>query len=137
MLKRLLRRMPVVAVAAALAVVVTGCGLPSDYPEPSGDITTLMPGWERFFNIKWNAEPEHDGKRDIDGYVYSTYGEYAKEMRLLVQARDTSSNVIDERIVWVPAGVGGFGRTYFDAGKLAAADHYTLSVWDYTINQAP
>jgi hypothetical protein len=137
MLKRMFTRMPAMAVAAALAAVVAGCGITTEYTVPSGVITTLMPGWERFFSVKWTAEPERGGTRDIDGYISNTYGEYASQVRLLVQARDASNAVVDQKIVWVPFGVGGFGRTYFDAGKLPAADHYEVSVWDYTFNQAP
>jgi hypothetical protein len=107
-----------------------------EYPKPFGSATTLIPGWERFFTLRWTAEPEHGGSRRLDGYVYSRYGEYAADMRLLVQARDASDAVVDQRIVWVPAGVGGFGRAYFDAGHLPAADHYQVFVWDYRLIQA-
>jgi hypothetical protein len=120
-----------------VAVVLAGCAAVSmEYPKPFGSATTLIPGWERFFTLRWTAEPEHGGSRRLDGYVYSRYGEYAADMRLLVQARDASDAVVDQRIVWVPAGVGGFGRAYFDAGHLPAADHYQVFVWDYRLIQA-
>jgi hypothetical protein len=107
-----------------------------EYPKPFGSATTLIPGWERYFTLQWTAEPEHQASRRLDGYVYNRYGEYAADVRLLVQARDASDAVVDQRIVWVPAGVGGFGRAYFDAGKLPAADHYQVFVWDYRLIQA-
>jgi hypothetical protein len=37
--------------------------------------------------------------------------------------------------VWGPAGVGGFGRAYFNVRNLPAADHYLVSVWDYRLIQ--
>ena len=120
-----------------VTVVLAGCAAVSmEYPKPFGSATTLIPGWERFFTLRWTAEPEHGGSRRLDGYVYSRYGEYAADMRLLVQARDASDAVVEQRIVWVPAGVGGFGRAYFDAGHLPAADHYQVFVWDYRLIQA-
>ena len=119
-----------------VAVVLAGCAaVTMEYPKPYGSMTTLIPGWERYFRLQWAAEPEHRGSRRLDGYVYNRYGEYAADVRLLVQARDASDAVVDQRIVWVPAGVGGFGRAYFDAGHLPPADHYQVFVWDYRLIQ--
>jgi len=119
-----------------IAIVLTGCGLATHYPVPSGSMTTLMPGWERFFTLEWTVESEHEGSRLLDGYIYNRYGEYATDIRLLVQSLDASGGVVDQRIVWAPAGAGGFGRAYFDVRHLPAADHYQVFVWDYRIIQA-
>jgi hypothetical protein len=100
-------------------------------------MTTLIPGWDRHFTLQWTVEPERDGGRRIDGYVYSRYGEYAADMRLLVQALDASDRVVGQRVAWLPGGgVGGFGRAYFDVRHLPASDHYQVFVWDYRIIQA-
>jgi hypothetical protein len=119
-----------------IAVVLTACGLTTHYPVPSGPMTTLIPGWERYFSIEWTVEPEQQGSRRLDGYVFNQYGEYAADVRLLVQALDASGAVVDQRIVWGPIGVGGFGRAYFDVRHLPAADHYQVFVWDYRRIQA-
>jgi hypothetical protein len=119
-----------------IAVVLAGCGLTLEYPAPSGPMTTLIPGWERYFTLQWNAEPEREGTRRVDGYVTSTYGEFAADLRLLVQARDASDAVVAARIVPVPTGVGGFGRAYFDVRHMPAADHYQVFVWDYRLIQS-
>src|SRR5438093_6873877 len=87
-----------------IAVVLTACGLTTHYPAPSGPMTTLIPGWERFFTIQWTVEPEREGSRRLDGYVYHHYGEYAADLRLLVQSLDASGRVVDQRIIWVPGG---------------------------------
>ncbi len=118
-----------------IAIVLTACGLTTHYPAPSGPMTTLIPGWERFFTIQWTVEPEREGSRRLDGYVYHHYGEYAADLRLLVQSLDASGGVVDQRIIWVPGGVGGFGRAYFDVRHLPASAHYQVFVWDYHLIQ--
>jgi len=120
-----------------LALVLSGYAPGAHAAVPSGSITTLMPGWERFFTIQWTVSSERAGSRELDGYVANQYGHYAREMRLLVRSLDASGAVIDQRIVWMPTGVGGFGRAYFDVRHLPAADHYRVDVWDYSINEAP
>jgi hypothetical protein len=112
-------------------VALTACGLATRYPIPSGGTTTLIPGWERYFALQWTVEAGRGGSRSLDGYIVNRYGEYAADVRLLVQALDASGTVIDQRIVWGPTGVGGFGRAYFDVRNLPAADHYQVFVWDY------
>jgi len=122
--------------AGLLAVALAGCGLTTYCPIDSTATTTLIPGWERYFTVEWTAGPEHGGVRRIDGYVYNRYGEYAADVRLLVQSLDASGNVVGQRVVWGPTGVGGFGRAYFDVRSLPAADHYHVFVWDYRLIQA-
>ncbi len=118
-----------------IAIVLTACGLTTHYPAPSGPMTTLIPGWERFFTIQWTVEPEREGSRRLDGYVYHHYGEYAADLRLLVRSLDASGGVVDQRIIWVQGGVGGFGRAYFDVRHLPASAHYQVFVWDYRLIQ--
>ena len=132
----MMRSISAVVRVGLVAVVLAGCAaVTMEYPKPYGSMTTLIPGWERYFTLQWTAEPEHRGSRRLDGYVYNRYGEYAADVRLLVQARDSSDAIVDQRIVWIPAGVGGFGRAYFDAGHLPPADHYQVFVWDYRLIQ--
>ena len=119
-----------------IVVALAGCGLALEYPAPTGPMTTLMPGWERYFTLQYTAVPERDGSREVDGYVVSQYVDYAADLRILVQARDASDAVVAQRIIPVFPGVGGFGRTYFDARHLPAADHYQVFVWDYRIIQS-
>ena len=122
--------------AALIVVALAGCGLAMQYPAPSGSMSTLIPGWERYFRLQWTAEPEGDGSRRVDGYVTSTYGDYAADLRLLVQGRDASDAIVAQRIVPVLTGVGGFGRAYFDVRHMPAADHYQVFVWDYRLIQS-
>ena len=132
----MLPRILATARVGAIVMILTGCGLTAHYPVPSGSMTTLMPGWEQFFSLEWTVGAEREGSRQLDGYILNRYGEYATDIRLLVQSLDASGHVLDQRIVWVPAGAGGFGRAYFDVRHLPASDHYQVFVWDYRIIQA-
>ena len=125
------------AVLLALTVVATtACGTTSTYLTPSGSTTTLMQGWDHWFKLDWSVESEPDGGKRIRGYITNEHGESAEPVRLLAQALDASDAVVGQRIAWVPEGVGGFERAYFEISHLPAADHYRVSVWDYSFLQA-
>jgi hypothetical protein len=98
--------------------------------------TTLTAGWERHFSFEWAAAEQGQGSRKVAGYVYNHHGEYAITLRVLAQAVDAGGAVVDQRIAYVPGGVGGFGRAYFEVPNLPATPSYRLSVWDYTWFQA-
>lgn len=131
----MLRRMLTLIGVTLLATLATGCAVATYDAGSTASLTTLIPGWERYFAIEWAATPEPGGSRRLDGYIFNRYGEYAADVRLLVQALDTSGAVVDQRVVWGPTGVGGFGRAYFNVRNLPAADHYRVSVWDYRLIQ--
>ena len=101
-------------------------------PPLSSTATTLMYGWERYFTIEWAADADRNGARRVTGYVYNVKGEYALDMRVLAQALDASGTVVGQRIAFVPGGVGGLGRVYFEVPNLPVASTYRVSVWDYT-----
>ena len=119
-----------------IAVVTAACGTTSHSLTPSSSVTTLMAGWEHHFTLDWTVEPEQGAARTLRGYVYSKYGGAAEPVRLLGQALDPSGVVLGQRIAWVPAGVGGFGRAYFEVPHLPLADKYRVTVWDYTFMQS-
>lgn len=112
---------------AACAHLGTGAS-----PPLSSTATTLMYGWERYFTIEWAADADRNGARRVTGYVYNQKGEYALDMRVLAQALDASGTVVGQRIAFVPGGVGGLGRVYFEVPNLPVASAYRVSVWDYT-----
>ena len=119
-----------------VAVAVISCGAVSSYLTPSGSTTTLMAGWEHRFTVDWSADPESGGGRRIRGYVTSQHGEYADRLRLLAQALDASGAVVGQKIVYVPAGIAGFQRAYFEILSVPSSDHYRVSVWDYSLLQS-
>jgi len=99
--------------------------------------TTLMAGWERHFSIEWAATEQGPNVRKVNGYVSSQHGEFATHLRVLAQAIDSGGDVIGQRIAYIPGGVGGFGRGYFEVPNLPASPNYRVSVWDYSWFQAP
>jgi hypothetical protein len=128
-----LRGFVVVARWGLIAAALAACGSGSSYLTPSGSNTTLMAGWERKFTLEWNVEPDPGGAQRIRGYISSQYGQTASQVRVLAQALDPSGAVIAQRIAWVPSRVVGFGRSYVEIPNLPRADHYKVTVWDYTI----
>ncbi len=123
------------ACLALIAVAVPAGWAAGGHLTPSASTTTLMAGWEQKFKLDWTVETEPGGTHRIRGYVVSQYGQHADPLRVLGQALDTSGAVVGQRIAWVPGGVAGFGRTYFEIPSLPSADNYRVTVWDYSIVQ--
>ena len=129
-----------VVTLARLGLIVaslTACGIAGGYLSPPGSTITLMAGWEHRFTLEWAVDPEQGQLRRVRGYIYSRYGEAAEPVRILAQALDSSGAVVGQRIAWVPGGVNGFQRAYFEVAQLPLAATYRVSVWDYTLLQNP
>jgi hypothetical protein len=120
----------------SIVAVAAACAGPGAAPPLTMRATTLTTGWEQHFTIEWSASPGANGARRLTGYVHNKHGELVTQMRVLGQALDQSGAVVAQRIAFVPGGVGGFGRAYFEVPNLPAANGYRVSVWDYTWNQA-
>jgi hypothetical protein len=90
-----------------------------------------MYGWESRFGIEWTVEPQTPETRIVQGSVFSR-GTAADRMRVLVQAADASGRPVAQRLVWLPTGVSGAGRGYFEVSGMPTADQYRVTVWDYT-----
>jgi hypothetical protein len=105
-------------------------------PPLSMTATTLTAGWEHHFSFEWTATEQNQTSRKVSGYVYNRKGEFATSLRVLAQAVDAGGAVVGQRIVYVPGGVSGFGRAYFEVPNLPVTASYRLSVWDYTWFQA-
>jgi hypothetical protein len=126
-----------VALLVLAAIGTSACGsMSSPAITPSESTTTLMQGWDHWFKLEWSTEREPGGEARIRGDITNQYGGAAAPLRLLGQALDTSGAVVGQRVVWVPEGIGGYGRAYFEIWHLPAADHYRVSVWDYSFQQA-
>ena len=120
----------------AIVTMTSACAGTGATPPP-GSPTTLMYGWEHHFSIDWAAAEQGQNTRKVSGYVYNQHGEFATHLRVLAQAIDSGGAVVGQRIAYVPGGVGGFGRSYFEVPNLPVAENYRVSVWDYTWLQAP
>ena len=129
-----------IAWAASLGLAALGtsacASMNSPAITPSATTTTLMQGWDHWFKLEWSTDREPGGDTRIRGYITNEYGEAAEPLRLLGQALDASGALVGQRIAWVPEGVGGYERAYFEIRHLPAADHYRVSVWDYSRSQA-
>ena len=128
----------IVGVAALGMIVMSAaaCSALGNHPVPSGPTDTLILGWERHFTLDWSVESTPRQTNRIAGYVTNHYGGYADRMRVLAQAVDASGTVIGKQIAWVPGGVNGFGRAYFEIGDLPPSDRYRVTVWDYDVLQS-
>ena len=116
--------------AAALMLVAAG-GCATAETTPSATVTTLMPGYERFFRIGWEVRPDRDDTRRLSGYVENTYGEAVYRVQLLGQALDGSGGVVGQRLQWVMGAIPGFGRAYYEIPGMPPAEHYRVTVWAY------
>jgi hypothetical protein len=121
---------------ALLTAMCTACAPFGSELPLSMTATTLTAGWEHHFRVEWAAAEQGPNARKVSGYVSNQSGELAINMRVLAQAVDSTGNVVGQRIAFVPGGVGGFGRVYFEVPNLPAAPTYRVSVWDYTWFQA-
>jgi hypothetical protein len=105
---------------------------------PSSTVTTLSPDAERLFSLSWEPIPERDGAHvRLRGYLENLYGETAARVQLLAQALDTSSNVVDQKIEWVPGTVSAFGRVYYEIPNMRAANQYRVTVWAFDRGRGP
>jgi len=96
-----------------------------------------MSGKENHYSIDWIAAEQGQKIQKVCRYVYNQHGEFATHLRVLAQAVDPAGAVVGQRIAYVPGGVGGFGRAYFEVPNLPATAAYRVSIWDYTWFQAP
>lgn len=119
----------------SMILTAAACGVAGSRLTPSATTTTLMIGWEHWFKLDWTVEADPNNARRIRGYVSSQHGQYVESLRILALALDPSGAVVGERITWVPGGVGGLGRAYFEIAQLPAAAQYRVTVWDYSIQE--
>ena len=115
-----------------IATMSAACAGTGAEPPLSMTATTLTAGWEHHFTFEWAAAEQSQSSRTVAGYVYNRNGEFAVSLRVLAQAIDSGGAVVGQRIAFVPGGVGGFGRAYFEVQNLPATASYRVSVWDYT-----
>ena len=123
-----------VILVGAIAALTSGCANIGTGAAPPLSVTdtTLMYGWENYFSIEWAAAQGRNGTQRVTGYIYNNKGEYAVDLRVMAQAVDAAGAVVGQRIAFVPGGVGGLGRVYFEVPNLPVASTYRVSVYDYT-----
>lgn len=122
------RAIPIVAL-----LVLAGCSVG---PMPSASTTTANPAWQHYFKVAYDVQPQGEARK-LSGYLTNEYGVAMKNVRLLVQGLDTTDNVVTQRLAWVPGGVPAFGRSYFEVGRLPAAEKYRVTVWSFDRLETP
>lgn len=129
-----MRTLRLVLLVSVIAMTTGACASLGTGASPplSSTATTLMYGWEHYFTLEWADDQGRNGARRVTGYVYNWKGQYALDMRVLAQAVDASGTVVGQRIAFVPGGVGGLSRAYFEVPNLPVASSYRVSVWDFT-----
>jgi len=129
-----IRRLLSLAVVTLLTLTTSACMTAET--TPSATVTTIDPAATRYFKLEWTAEPHGANARRLDGYIVNTYGVTA-QVQLLAQGLDAQGQVVDWKIDYPVFPVPGYGRSYFNIGPLAAADHYQVTVWSAYFFQAP
>ena len=77
-------------------------------------IEPLVPGWERFFKIDWEAVEMEARRPVVRGYVVNDSPYTVTRMQLLLDALDGSGRVVAQQISWLPGTLPAFSRTYFE-----------------------
>jgi hypothetical protein len=74
----------------------------------------VIQGAEQFFRIESTTT---EGRRGpvVSGYIYSTWGYIAGNVRLIVEGLDAGGQVTSTTLVWVLGTVPNGGRAYFEA----------------------
>lgn len=82
---------------------------------------------ERYFRLEWEVGQARDGRPTVSGQIYNSYGLWAGDVQVLVEALDASGRPVSRTI-----GYGGEvppnGRSYFWVPLPAAGATYRVTV---------
>jgi len=115
------------ALGASLVVALAAVALPG--AAGARELRPLDLGWERNFTVTWDTV-EHKGKPIVEGYVNNISPYDMAAVRVLVDGLDASGRIVDQQISWLPGGLRGGGRAYFEV-PVARADRYQVRVFSY------
>jgi len=113
-------------VLRAIAVVAAGCAPAAG---PSGPLQPLVVGTEQHMTIEWQVTPREQAIV-VWGYVTNRSPYTFDHLRLLVDGLGPDGAILEQRLVWAPGLLGGWGRSYFEA-PMAAAPTYQVRVFSY------
>ena len=88
----------------------------------------LAPASSPGLRIEWTVDTARGPWRPVCGYIYNDTPAAPREVRLLVEGRDSSERLIDSRIVPVLGYIAPWGRTYFCSTATAGAARYSVTV---------
>lgn len=78
--------------------------------------------------IEWSVDSARGKWRALCGYIYNDTAVTSREVRMLVEGRDASEQLIDSRIVPVLGYIAPGGRTYFCSTAATAAARYSVTI---------
>jgi hypothetical protein len=104
-----------------VGMVMTSCG---DRVEAQALASPTSQG----LRIDWSVEPARGTWQTVCGYIYNDTPVAPREVRLLVEGRDTSDRIIDSRLTYVLGYIAPWGRTYFCSTAAAGAARYSVTV---------
>ena len=86
---------------------------------------------DRYFGLEW-AGGERRGRPNVNGYVVNNYRVRAANMRLVIEALDSSGKIVDTTSGFV-ADVPPGARVYFEIPVKEKAPRYRVSItgWDW------
>lgn len=93
-------------------------------------LTPLVAGWEQFFKVEWSAD-ERKGKPVVSGRVKNDWGIPARNIRLLVDALDSSGQVVSQRVGWLGSDLPPGISAYFEVPMPERAPAYRVSVFAF------
>jgi hypothetical protein len=110
----------------AVALVAAGCAPAGG---PSGPLEPLVVGTEQHVTIEWQTTPREQAIV-VWGYITNRSPYTFDRLRLLVDALGSDGAILEQRLVWAPGLLGGWGRSYFEA-PMGPAPNYRVRVFSY------
>lgn len=82
--------------------------------------------------VEWEVGPTRDGRATLSGYVNSSRGLLAQNVRLQVETLDAGGEIVAKTLVYINSQVPVFGRAYFSAAVPPGATYrFTLHSVDW------
>lgn len=127
-----------VVAATLLSMLVGGC---ASFDRPvsttSGEqLHTLAPGWERFFDVAWQAD-QRNGRPIVSGSILNRYGASAVRVQLLIEGLGETGAVLAQSVAWLGLPVTPYSTAYFEVPAPGHFPAYRVSVFAFDWLQTP
>jgi hypothetical protein len=116
-------------VLLAVACVTAGCATATGPTAPSGPLEPLVVGTEQHMTIEWQTAQRQQATV-VWGHVTNHSPYTFDRLRVLVDALGPDGAILEQRLVWAPGLLGGWGRSYFEA-PMGPAPTYRVRVFSY------
>jgi hypothetical protein len=125
-------RAPLVGVVIpGLFAVLLALGAPVAAAAP---LSPLVVDWERYFTIDSRAT-RMDGRSLVTGMVRNTSSCGAQRIQLLIDALDSSGQLVDQRVEWLGTDLTPGSHVYFEIAVASPAAGYRVSVFAFEIKK--